>query len=240
MLRFHRAVGLCLATLACAASVLAQDVRQDPTARLREVLPADVAERVLATIADARAHALPADALAQRALKFAAKGVAPADIERAVAEQSARLAQSKRALDAGTHAATPDEIEAGAEAMRQGIDGGAVSALARTAPSGRALAVPLYVMGALRQRGLPSADALARVERMLAARASDADLETLPASASPDDGRAPAAVGRDVSAARHPGGHGAAGAPGGGPPAGVPANAGGGSHGGRPGRPGHP
>ena len=56
---------------------IAQTPAKDPSARLREVLPADVAQRVLARIADARDHQLPAEALENRALKFAAKGVDP-------------------------------------------------------------------------------------------------------------------------------------------------------------------
>jgi hypothetical protein len=223
-----------------AAPLSAQVPAQDPSARLREVLPADVAERVLARIADARAHALPAAALAQRALKFAAKGVAPAEIERSVAEQAERMAVVRTSLDDArrAHPAAPDEIEAGAEAMRQGIDGAAVSALARSAPSGRSLTVPFYVLGALSARGLPADQALARVEQMLAARASDAALEGLPDQVRGPGGRA-GGIERDLPAAGRPaGGRGVAGDhPGGGPPAGVPANAG---RGARPTRPNHP
>ena len=50
------------------SSAAAQTPAHDPSDRLREILPADVAERVLARIADARARALPAAALENRAL----------------------------------------------------------------------------------------------------------------------------------------------------------------------------
>ena len=64
---------LLLATVLVAQGSNAQVPSRDPSTRLREVLPADVAQRVLARIADARARQLPAAALENRALKFAAR-----------------------------------------------------------------------------------------------------------------------------------------------------------------------
>ncbi len=163
------------------AALRAQTPAADPTARLREVLPAEVAERVIARIAAARAVELPTQALENRVLKFAARGVPPAEIEVAINEHADRLAQSRDALrDARPERPTGPEVEAGAEAMRQGVDGAAVSALAKSAPSGRSLAVPLFVIGSLVERGLPSDAALARVQERLLARATDAELERLP------------------------------------------------------------
>ena len=207
---------------ALAGSALgAQTPATDPTARLREVLPANVADRVIARIAEARARELPAQALENRALKFAAKGVAPAEIERSVAEQADRMIKAKDELQMG-RARTPsgDEVEAGAEALRQGVDGKSVSALAKMAPSGRSLAVPLYVLGSLVNRGLPSDEALARVAERLASRGSDADLEKLPAQAAAGQANRPAMTGRDLAATKRSGNAS------GGPPAGVPANGG--------------
>lgn len=231
-------------TAIMAAQTMAQTPAHDPSERLREVLPADVADRVLARIADARAHDLPADALEQRALKFAARGVAPADIERSVAEQAERMAVARSALaSARGHEPSGDEIEAGAEAMRGGVDGSEVSALAKSAPSGRSLAVPLYVLGNLAASGIPAADALERVRARLAAHASDSDLEKLPAQASSAaQGDRPASVGRDLAATRSKGASAAAGGgtPTAGPPAGVPANGGAAARPTPPGRPSHP
>ena len=238
-----RALAAALARLLAGARAAAGDAAAqavpvaapDPSVRLRQVLPADVADRLLARIAEARARQLPAAALEQRALKFAARGVAPADIERSVGEQADRMEVAKQALASARGRAPGDEIEAGAEAIRQGVDGAAVSALARSAPSGRSLAVPLYVIGSLAARGLPSDAALARVRDRLAAGASDADLEQLPAQLpAPADaagaarGR-PGVVGRDLAGTRRAGG--------GGPPADVPANGGAKV---RPNHPAHP
>jgi len=173
--------GFVLATSLVAHESSAQGVAIDPSVRLKQVLPADVAERVLARIAEARARQLPAEALENRALKFAAKGVAPLDIERSLSEQAERMNTARGAL-AGARPGQPrgDEIEAGAEAIRKGVDGAAIAELAKSAPK-RSLAVPLFVIGSLADRGLPSDEALQRVLDRLEANVSDAELERLPA-----------------------------------------------------------
>jgi hypothetical protein len=209
----------------------------DPSDRLREVLPADVAARVLERIADARARELPAHALEQRALKFAARGIAAADIERSVVEQAERMAAARAALESARgQKPSDDEVEAGAEAIRQGVDASGVSELAKSAPSGRSLAVPLYVLGNLAASGMPAADALQRVRDRLAARATDAEMEKLPAQAADAvNGHRPADVGRDLPATRSKGASAAAG-----PPRGVPANGGAAARPTPAGRPQHP
>lgn len=196
----------------------------DPSAKISAVLPADVAARVLAKIAEARARELPAAALENRVLKFAARGVVPREIERSVNEHAVRLGAAKNAIEtARGKKAGDDEVEAGAEALRQGVDGAAVSALAKEAPSGRSLAVPLYVIGGLVDRGLPSDDALARVLARLTARASDAEIQRLPGELPPQaaGGQAhkpPKAETTPPGASRRPGSAG--------PPPGVPASGG--------------
>jgi len=192
----------------------AQTPAKDPSARLREVLPADVAQRVLARIADARARQLPAEALENRALKFAAKGVDPRSIERSV--------NGRHTPPAG------DEIEAGAEAMRKGVDGASVSLLAKSAPSGRSLAVPLFVIGSLTDRGLTSDQAMQRVLQRLKDHASDSDLESmpglLPAQAASGQANRPTSTGRDFGQSHRPASSGRPATAG--PPAGVPGNGG--------------
>ncbi len=226
-------VAVAAAFVFSAAAASAQTAAKDPSDRLREALPSDVAKHVLATIADARARQLPAEALEQRALKFAAKGVKPEDIARSVDDHAERMDRARTAIQkTRTGKAAGDEIEAGAEAVRQGVDGTKVSELAKSAPSGRSLAVPLYVIGSLVDRGLPSDEALQRVLARMNARASDASLRELPDQASggqshrpADHGGRPAGAGRPEGMGAHGGRSGGAG----GPPAGVPANAGKGS-----------
>ena len=220
---------LVLAIALSAQSSVAQTPDRDPSARLRQVLPADVAQRVLARIAEARARQLPAEALENRALKFAAKGVDPLNIERSVNEQAARMETARAALGSGRMSnPAGDEIEAGAEAIRKGVDELSVSLLARSVPSGRSLAVPLFVIGSLTDRGLSSSDALQRVLARINARASDTDLERMPGELPPQaltgQNNRPATTGRDFGQSHKPA---SAGRPAtAGPPAGVPGNAG--------------
>lgn len=222
MKRMHSTMTAVLAALTLGASV-ARSQAYDPSARLREVLPADVAERVLAKIADARARGLPAQAMERTALKGAAREVPTADIERAVDAQGERLQHAKDALSrAHGRRPTDDEIEAGAEAMREGVDGKAISRLASSAPSGRSLQVPLHVLGSLVERGLPADQALSRVLERLTARASDSQLAQLPEQVAAHPAGKPDLTGRELAAHRR-------GGAGGGRPAGVPANGGAGA-----------
>ena len=202
---------------------------KDASARLREVLPADVATRVLARIAEARSHQLPGDALENRALKFAAKGVPPRDIERSINEQAQRMESARAALASGRGSSPAgDEIEAGAEAMRKGVDGAAVSQLAREAPHDRSLAVPLFVIGSLTDRGVSADQALQSVLDRLNANASDLDIEGLTSQVSPRNnagqGRPDGQSGRDFGQSHKPASSGRPATAG--PPAGVPGNAG--------------
>jgi hypothetical protein len=231
MMSFRRSVLALIAALMFARSpIIAQTPVPPASERLKQVLPADVADRILATIAAARAHDLPSQALENRALKFAAKGVAPAEIERSVAEHADRMEHGKTVLEqARGGKPLGDEVEAAAEALRQGVDEKTVAALAKSAPSGRSLTVPLYVIGSLVGRGMASDAALVKVEQKLTTRASDAELEQLPAEAVAGQANRPADVGRDLAGTKS--GRAAAG-----PPAGVPANGGAGAHPSNPGQ----
>jgi hypothetical protein len=222
MIRYTRYLSV-LATLIAVSGAVAQTPAADPSAKLREVLPTDVADRVLARIADARAHELPAAALENRALKFAARGVPANEIEKSVNAQADRMQKTKDAIEKSRgKKADGDEVEAGAEAMRKGVDGTKVSELAKSAPSGRSLAVPLFVIGSLVDRGLPSDAALQRVNEKLQARASDRELQQLPGSVAA--AHKPAQTGQDLAATKRPAGVGRPATAG--PPAGVPGNAG--------------
>ena len=229
MTQIRRLALLALGIALSAQGSIAQTPARDPSARLKQVLPTDVAQRVLARIAEARARQLPAEALENRALKFAAKGVDPRDIERSVNEQASRMEMARAALGSGrTSNPAGDEIEAGAEAIRKGVDELSVSLLARSAPSGRSLAVPLFVIGSLTDRGLSSSDAVQRVLARINARATDADLERMPGELPPQavsgQSNRPGTTGRDFGQSHKPA---SAGRPAtAGPPAGLPGNAG--------------
>lgn len=194
------------------ASVASAQTANDPSATLRKVLPAKVADHVLATIADARSHSLPAAALEQQALRLTRAGAKPADVEKSIDKSANNMKQAKAALEKGGRKPTTDEVVAGSKLVGRGIDGSAVSDFAKTAPSGRSLAVPLYVTGTLMDRGLKSDAALARVHARLMQKATDKQLtaeanatasENRPATANKEGGLAhrPATVG----AMNHPG-----------------------------------
>ena len=204
----------------------------DPRVRLRQVLPSDVAARVFAVFDRARSHGLSSDALENRALKFAAKGVDANAIEKSVTEQEDRMERVRDVLQsARARKPADDEIEAGAEALRKGVDGAKVAALAKNAPADRSLAVPLYVIGSLIDRGLASDAALQRVQDKLKTRASDRDIEKMAVdvTSESENGRGRGAeMGRALGETKHPGGGGSGNSNGsaGGPPSGVPGNGG--------------
>jgi hypothetical protein len=158
----------------------------DPVARLAEALPADVAVQVIERVDAARSAGLPARALASLALEGVAKGRSATDVLAAVDLLAGDMDRARAALEAAGRAPGAGEVEAATAAMRMGVDGSAVSELARSGPSGRSLAVPLLVLGSLAERGLPSDEALAAVRDRLQARADDAAL----LRAFPDAGRA--------------------------------------------------
>jgi hypothetical protein len=160
------------------ASVASAQKAHDPSDQLRQVLPASVADHVLATIADARAHSLPAPALEQQALRLARNGTKPADVEKSVDRTANDMKKAKGALEKGGHKPANDEIVAGSSLMGRGVSGAQVSALAKSAPSGRSLAVPMYVIGTLMDRGMKSDAALSKVEARLTQKATDSQLTT--------------------------------------------------------------
>ncbi len=196
---FVRRMPLALTIAVCLLGALplsAQAPAADPSVRLRAVLPAEVAERVLGRIAEARANELPAQALEHRALELAAKGVPPADIETGISRHANRLGAARAALVQGGRDDPADEETEAAELVIRHGAGGAISALAQTTPSGQSLAVPLFVLAGLMDRGLPSDQAIARVHAALSARGAaraaarpDPDTRGKPATVPSNGGR---------------------------------------------------
>jgi hypothetical protein len=166
-------LGLTLTVVGLPSGAAAQ---QDPMERLAEVLPESVRERVLAQIEAARARELPEQAMANLALEGVAKARGSEEVLAAVELLVADMGRAQEAIQAAGREPGAGEIEAATAAMRKGVDGASVSELARTGPSGRSLVVPLFVIGELTDRGLPSDDALTAVRDRLEARADDAEL----------------------------------------------------------------
>lgn len=198
--------------------------QQDWNTRLA-ALPANVRDSVIAIVTAAQSHGLPGQAIADRAIETVAKSRSGADAVAAAQALATDLAGARDALTAAGRTPDSSEIEAGATAKQLGVNGADISALAKSAPSGRSLAVPLAVLGALVDRGLPSDAALTSVQQRLTARASDAELADMPGEAGRmiAQGYKPSDVGRALGAGR---------------PTGLPANSG--HAGARPTTPGHP
>lgn len=215
-----------LVSLVLVLSPAALTAQQDPVERLGAVLPPEVADRVIAVVTEARSHGLPYLPIVNRALEGAAKRRSGDEIAAAAQAMAGDLAAAHAALQSGGRSPDAGETAAGATALQMGVDGKVVSDLASGAPSGRSLAVPLVVIGALIERGLPADAALAVVLARLDARASNVELAGLPGEAGRliAEGYRPAEVGRALAAVRAgrtiPAG----------PPPNVPAN------GGQPGR----
>jgi hypothetical protein len=212
MRRFSSLAALLLAP---ALVVAQQTQRQSSIDRLQQVLPAEVAERVVGIVNDAISKGLPGLAIAERALEGVAKGRSGAEVSAAAQAFAADLAAARGALQGAGRTPDASEIEAGATAMDLGVDGATVSTLASSAPSGRSLAVPLAVIGALVNRGLSSDAALQAIQQRLSAGVGNTEFVEMPGEAGRliAEGYTPAEVGRMLAA-------------GAGIPAGVPANAG--------------
>ncbi len=167
--------------VAVLAIFLTSSVRaQDPLVRLRQLVSREVADRVAATMEQARREGLPDRAIAARVLEGAAKGAADGRLVEAADRALAGLENARAALEAGGRVPAAVEIEAAAQAMELGVDGRAVASLAQSSPSGRSLAVPLAALAALVARGLPADRAVEAVRARLELRASDVEISRLP------------------------------------------------------------
>ncbi len=142
MIPTRLAAGVALALLG-AHHAAAQDPRLDR-------LDPEIRAAVFAVLDSARAAGLPMEPLVDRALEGALKG-APAA---AIAAALHRLATDLRAArDALGPASSPAELDAGAGALRSGVQPENLTSLRRARP-GRPLTVPLAVLADLVARGV--------------------------------------------------------------------------------------
>jgi len=150
------------------------------SARLKSVLPRAAAERVLASIAAARSKGLPATALENRALKYAAKDVKPKEIEDAIAADADAMAKARQIFTAAGHRdPNAAQIDVAAQLLGEGADSASISALAQFAAAGRPIDVPLHVSAELAAASTSPNETLARVEDRVRSGASDAQLEQM-------------------------------------------------------------
>ncbi len=108
---------------------------------------------------------LPTRPLINLALQGAARKASGARILEVVRDHSAALSRAREVLGPTTPV---DELDAGASALRAGLDAGALAAVRATRPVGTAL-VPLMVLTDIVKRGVPQVaarDAVAAIARM--------------------------------------------------------------------------
>jgi len=150
------------------------------SARLKKLLPRITAERVLSTIAVARAHGLPATALENRALKYAVRHVSSKEIEQAIAADADAMERSGALLTASSRRdPNGEEIDAAAQLIGEGVDSTSIALLAKAAPANRSLEIPLRVSAELVARNTTPQEAMLRVTERLNSGATDTQLEKL-------------------------------------------------------------
>ncbi len=175
-----------IALLVALASILPASLaaQENAVEQLQKVRPAHLTEQamerirnqVMERIRAAEARELPVEAMANLALEGVAKGRSAEEVLGAVELLVADMGRAQQALQGSGRPSVPGDVEAATAAMRMGVDGRAVSELARTQPEGRSMAVPLLVLAGLTERGLPSDEALAAVRERLASGLEDAEL----------------------------------------------------------------
>ena len=128
---------------------------------------------------------VPDQALRQRLAEGQAKAASDAQVASAVQKTEARLESSQSALvRAGRATPTPQEINAGEQAMARGATEANVEALAKHAPADRSLVVAFDVLSKLQAQGQPVDQALAAITAKLDAHANDDALLSLATNAS--------------------------------------------------------
>ena len=153
---------------------------EDAQARLLRILPNDASRQVIQTLEEAERHGLPVAILQRRALELSAKGVASDRIVEAIAKYSERFKLALTALKTGRSAEpTGEEIDAGATALRSGMDRATLAEFARSAPSDRSLALPLLMVASLADRHVPLDSAVEEILAGLRLGKSDLQLSTL-------------------------------------------------------------
>ncbi|MGH7426860.1 MAG: hypothetical protein ACREJ4_00585, partial [Candidatus Methylomirabilaceae bacterium] len=148
-------------------------------AQLAGRVPPSLAASVTALLDSAAVRGFPGTLLVDKTLEGVAKG-APAElILAAVRTEFGHLDQAARLL-AETGTANADAVEAGAFALRAGLSGGDVAAIARTADRTYPAATALQVAGTLRALGVPRAETVGLVRATIRSVRPVSELVSLP------------------------------------------------------------
>lgn len=171
-----RAACLAATLLALAASP-ARAVQEAELGRIRAAFPGGVGQRIAEVVEEARRDGLPTSPLVDKALEGVAKGVPPGEVLRAVTDHARQLREARRLVGAEV-----DEkgLVHAADALRRGVPGSAVRALARARPG--ELPMLLVVMGDLLREGVPAEAAQGLVEEAASREYRGDRLLSLPAA----------------------------------------------------------
>ncbi len=140
--------------------------------------------RLEAIYKEARARGTSEAASERRVSEGRAKGASEAQVIAAAGKYHAQMNATQNAMiKAGRERPAPDEVERGANAMARGVTTAQIETMTRRAPNERSLVVAFEVLTDLTARGVPATKAVTQVQGQLDARASDAALRRLGASA---------------------------------------------------------
>jgi hypothetical protein len=181
---------LTLALICAPAALFAQQASASAsaTSEARVNIPAgysaEAKANIEASFKRAREKNVPDQAMRQRLAEGAAKSATDAQVATVVQKTEARLEASQSAMvRAGRSNPTPQEINAGEQAMARGATEAHVEALAKHAPVDRSLAVAFDVLSRLEAQGRPVDQALAEITAKLDAHANDDALVSLTGNA---------------------------------------------------------
>lgn len=169
--------------LALSLALGASGLTLQDTATLRQRLDPGTYAALLPVMEAARRDALPLRALEAKALEGAAKRRLGPEIVAAVTQLAADLKAARELLGGSAAGPRPadGDVVAAAEALRRGVPPKEIAELRRAAPPATRLDVPLVVLGALVERGIPADEARRVLEHLLAAGIPAGRLADIPA-----------------------------------------------------------
>jgi hypothetical protein len=147
-------------------------------------LGAESQAKIDATVRVAREKKLPEEPIRQRVAEGQAKGASEAQIVAASGKTLVDLQSSFDAMVRGGHTTPSDaEVAKGASLIASGYSSTQIEGIAKKAPSDRSLVVAFETLTSLQARGVPVDNAVTKLEALLAARSSDAEIKGVAANA---------------------------------------------------------
>jgi hypothetical protein len=162
-----RAIAVGLALLGGSVGpVRAQDAARDAidAGQLEGRLSARTIDRLARIAQTARENGVPPELIRQKIMEGASKGVRGPRLENAIADYARRLVSARNLLGSG---ASPQVLDAAAEATARGVPPGRVRSFAADNSDQRRVVVGLRVIAELRETGVPTDPAVRAVQSAL-------------------------------------------------------------------------